>query len=54
MPTAQKLGMAVIGVMLATTLLLPGRQTVPVLNATGQLLTGVQSTAMGTSSGAVK
>lgn len=52
MPTAQKLGMAVIGVALVTTLILPGRLTVPVLQAGTQFTTGTLSTAMGTSSGA--
>jgi len=51
-PTAQKLGMAVIAVALVTTLILPGRQTAPVLNAFGQFTTGTLSTAMGTSAGA--
>lgn len=51
MPTAQKLGMAVIAVALVTTLILPGRLTVPVLQASQQFASGTLSTAMGTSSG---
>lgn len=48
MSTLQKLGMAVIGLGLATTLILPGRQTVPVINASRDLATGVLGRAMGT------
>lgn len=51
MPTAQKLGMAVITVALVATLVLPGRQTPAVLNAFTGFTTGTLSTAMGTSSG---
>jgi hypothetical protein len=38
----------VLGIALATTLILPGRQTVPVVNAFSNLSTGVLGTAMGT------
>lgn len=53
MGTVQKLGILVIGTAFVTTLILPGRQTVPVLGATGKLITGTLSTAQGTSRGAV-
>lgn len=51
MPTIQKLGMAVAGIALVTTLILPDRQTGPVLNAFEGFTTGTLSTAMGTTSG---
>lgn len=38
----------VIGLALVTTLILPKRQTVQVIQASGGLFTGVLSTAMGT------
>jgi hypothetical protein len=37
-----------LGIALATTLILPGRQTVPVINAGSNLAQGVLGTAMGT------
>ncbi len=48
MATAQKIGMGVILLALATTLILPGRQTVPVVNAFGNFSQGLIGTAMGT------
>ncbi len=51
MALAQKLGMAIIGVALATTLVLPDRKTPDVLNAGRQFATGVLGTAMGTAKG---
>ena len=48
MSTVQKLGMGIIGVALVATLVLPGRQTVPVLNAVTGFTTGTLGTAMGT------
>jgi hypothetical protein len=48
MATAQKIGMAVIGLAVITTLILPGRQTVPVVNAFSQFTQGTLGTAMGT------
>lgn len=48
MSTLQKLGMGVIGLGLATTLILPGRQTVPVINAGTNLASSVLGRAMGT------
>lgn len=48
MSTVQKLGLAVISLGVITTLILPGRQTVPVLGAVTNLSTGVLGTAMGT------
>lgn len=48
MTTAQKIAGGVVLAMVATAVLLPGRQTVPVLNATTQLAKGVISTSEGT------
>lgn len=53
MSTVQKWGVIVLGIAFATTLILPGRQTVPVLGGFTRLATGTISTAQGTSSGAV-
>lgn len=53
MSTVQKWGMGIIAIAFATTLLLPGRQTVPVLGGISKLATGTISTAQGTSSGAI-
>lgn len=53
MGTFQKLGVLVLGTAFVTTLILPGRQTVPVIGALGKLTTGTISTAQGTSHGAV-
>lgn len=46
MTTVEKLGIAIIGVGMATTLTLPGRQTVGVINAIRNLFTGALGTAM--------
>lgn len=51
MSTVEKLGTAIIGLALVTTLILPGRQTPAVINAFEGLSTGTLSTAMGTTSG---
>lgn len=53
MSTAQKFLMGIIGIAFVTTLILPGRQTVPVLSGASKLITGSVSTAQGTSSGPV-
>lgn len=45
-----KIGVLVVGVAFVTTLILPGRQTPQVLNAFGNVATGVLGTAMGTRS----
>lgn len=43
----EKIGMAIIGVALVTTLILPGRQTPAVATALGNVFTGSLKTAMG-------
>jgi hypothetical protein len=48
MSTAQKLAGGVVLAMVATAVLLPGRQTVPVINATTGLAKGVITTSEGT------
>jgi hypothetical protein len=48
MPTAQKIAMGVIAIGMATTLLLPGRQTSSVIGAFDKLIRGALGTAMGT------
>lgn len=48
MTTLQKLGTMVIGLGVITTLVLPGRQTAPVINAFTSLIRGTLATAMGT------
>lgn len=48
MSTVEKLGTAIIGLAMVTTLILPGRQTVPVINAASRLSTRLLGTAMGT------
>lgn len=53
MSTVQKWGMGLLGIAFVTTLILPGRQTVPVLGGISKLATGTISTAQGTSSGPV-
>lgn len=47
MSTVEKVAMGIVGIALATTLILPGRQTVGVLNAASNLFTGSLRTAMG-------
>lgn len=48
MGTVGKIAMAVIGVGMVTTLLLPKRQTPQVINAFAGLFSGALGTAMGT------
>lgn len=48
MTLAQKWLTGLVGIGLVTTLILPKRQTVPVINAVGGLLRGSLATAMGT------
>lgn len=48
MTTLQKVAGGVVVAMVATAVLLPGRQTVPVLNAGTNLIKGTISTAEGT------
>lgn len=47
MSLAQKIAMGVLGIALATTLLLPDRQTVPVLRTAAEGGRGILATAMG-------
>jgi hypothetical protein len=51
--TVQKAIGGLIAVAMVTTVILPGRQTPAVLQATTQLTTGALSTVEGTSSGAI-
>jgi len=46
MSTLEKLGMGIIGIGMATALLLPGRQTPGVINAFRNLVTGALGTAI--------
>lgn len=46
MQLAQKLGMGIIAIGMATALLLPGRQTVPVIGAITDLFKGSLGTAI--------
>lgn len=48
MSTFEKVAMGVVGIALATTLLLRDRQTVPVIGALDSFVSNVLSTAMGT------
>ena len=48
MTTVQKIAMGIIGIGMATTLILPGRQTPQVINSFTGLFRGSLSTAMGT------
>jgi hypothetical protein len=48
MGAAERIALAIVGVGFATTLLLPGRQTVPAIGAFTNLFRGSLSTAMGT------
>jgi len=48
MSLAQKFVAGIVLMGVITTLTLPGRQTVPVLNAGGTFVRGVLGTAMGT------
>ncbi len=47
MGTVEKIALAIVGVAMATTLLLPGRQTAAVLGAAGNVFSGGLRTAMG-------
>jgi hypothetical protein len=47
MPTVEKIAMGIVGIALVTTLILPDRQTVPVLNATFGGFANSLKTAMG-------
>lgn len=51
MSTLQKLGMGIIALGLATTLVLPGRQTPQVLDSGRKFVTGALGTAMGLQNG---
>jgi hypothetical protein len=48
MGTAQKIAMGIIGIGMATALLLPGRQTPQVIKAFGDATRGLLATSMGT------
>ncbi len=47
MGTAERIGLAIVGVAFVTTLILPDRQTVPAIKAAGNFFTGALKTAMG-------
>ncbi len=47
MGTIEKVALAIVGVAMATTLLLPGRQTASVLTAAGNVFTGAIREAQG-------
>jgi hypothetical protein len=51
MNTVQKIAMGIIGIGMATTLILPGRQTAQVVDAFRKLFTGALGTAMGQQDG---
>jgi len=46
MSTVEKIAMGIIGIGMATTLILPGRQTPAVINAISNLFRGSLATAM--------
>lgn len=46
MSTAEKVAMGVIGIAMATTLVLPGRQTAKIIEAVSNLFRGSLATAM--------
>ncbi len=48
MGTVGKIALGIVGIGMATTLLLPGRQTPAVINAFTNLFRGSLATAMGT------
>lgn len=48
MGSAERIALAIVGVGMATTLLLPGRQTPQVINSVANLFRGSLATAMGT------
>jgi hypothetical protein len=47
MGTVERIALAVVGVAMVTTLLLPGRQTPAVFDAAGRLFSGSLRAAMG-------
>lgn len=47
MGSIEKVAMAIVGVALVTTLILPGRQTGTVINAASDFFSGALKTAMG-------
>lgn len=47
MGTLERVGMAIVGIALVTTLILPDRQTIGVLDAAGRFFTTSLKTAMG-------
>lgn len=47
MSTVEKIALAVVGVAMVTTLILPGRQTANVLKAAGGVFNGALKTAQG-------
>lgn len=51
MGSLEKIAMAIVAIGLVTTLILPDRQTVGVINAAGNLFQGSLATAMGTKKG---
>lgn len=46
MTTIEKVAMGIVGIALITTLILPDRQTVPVIGAVGNVFTGSLRAAM--------
>jgi hypothetical protein len=48
MSTVERVALAIVGVAMVTTLILPGRQTTRVIGATGTAFRGSLATAMGT------
>ena len=48
MSSAERIALAIVGIAAVTTLVLPGRQTVGVINAVTGLFRGSLATAMGT------
>ncbi len=47
MSTVEKIALAIVGVAMATTLILPGRRTPEVLKAAGSVFSGALKTAQG-------
>lgn len=47
MSTLEKIALAIVGVGMVTTLILPGRQTPAVLTAAGNVFSGALKTAQG-------
>lgn len=48
MSTLERIALAIVGVAMVTTLILPRRQTPQVIGATGNAFRGALATAMGT------